>query len=257
MATASGGDSRHIRASEPGEVIEVDRDKLLALVQTDAELSEILMRAFILRRVELVTQGIGDVVLIGSAHSAGTLRAKEFLTRNGHPHTYIDLDRDPEVQELLDRFQVGVADIPIHSRGGWMMAASGRVVWVGRAISVLVSLVFLLSAFIKLKGGPELTQGMAHLGLPESMVTPLAVLELSCVVIYLVPATSVLGAILLAGYVGGTICTAWRVGDPSFLQIGLGIIVWLGLYLREPRLRALIPIRTAPAPKETRRGGPD
>ena len=91
----------------------------------------------------------------------------------------------------------------------------------------------------------KLTQGMAHLGLPESMVTPLAVLELSCVVIYLVPATSVLGAILLAGYVGGTICTAWRVGDPSFLQIGLGIIVWLGLYLREPRLRALIPIRTA------------
>jgi thioredoxin reductase (NADPH) len=102
-----------IRASEPGEVIEVDRENLLALVQTDAELSEILMRAFILRRVELVAQGVGDVVLIGSAHSAGTLRAKEFLTRNGYPHTYIDLDRDPDVQELLDRFHVGVADVPV------------------------------------------------------------------------------------------------------------------------------------------------
>jgi len=100
-------------ASEAGEVIEVDRESLLTLVQTDAELSEILMRAFILRRVELVAQGIGDVVLIGSAHSAGTLRAKEFLTRNGHPLTYLDLDRDPDVQELLDRFHVGVADVPV------------------------------------------------------------------------------------------------------------------------------------------------
>jgi thioredoxin reductase (NADPH) len=102
-----------IRATEPGEVIEVDREKLLALVQTDAELSEILMRAFILRRVDLVAQGVGDVVLIGSAHSAGTLRAKEFLTRNGHPHTYIDLDRAPDVEELLDRFHVTVADVPV------------------------------------------------------------------------------------------------------------------------------------------------
>ena len=102
-----------IRANEAGEVIEVDRESLLALVQTDAELSEILMRAFILRRMELVAQGIGDVVLIGSAHSAGTLRAKEFLTRNGYPHTYIDLDRDADVQELLDRFHVGVADVPV------------------------------------------------------------------------------------------------------------------------------------------------
>lgn len=102
-----------IRASEPGEVIEVDREKLLALVQTDAELSENFMRAFILRRVELVAQGIGDVVLVGSTHSAGTLRAKEFLIRNGHPHTYIDLERDPDVQALLDRFHVGPADVPV------------------------------------------------------------------------------------------------------------------------------------------------
>ncbi len=124
-----------------------------------------------------------------------------------------------------------------------MAAASGRVVWVGRVISVLASLVFLMSAFMKLKGGPELTQGMEHLGLPASMVMPLAVLEISCVVVYLIPTTSVLGAILLAGYVGGTICTHWRVGDPFFVQIVLGIFVWLGVYLREDRLRALIPLR--------------
>ncbi|MEA2562953.1 MAG: thioredoxin reductase [Acidobacteriota bacterium] len=100
------------RVIEPGEVIELDHDNLMALVQTDPELSEILMRAFILRRVELIASGVGDVVLVGSAHCAGTLRVKEFLTRNGHPYTYIDLDRDTDVQALLDRFQVGEGDIP-------------------------------------------------------------------------------------------------------------------------------------------------
>ena len=124
------------------------------------------------------------------------------------------------------------------------MAASGKIVWVGRGISVLVSLVFLMSAFMKLKGGAEVMQGMAHLGLPESLILPLAILEVSCVVIYLIPATSILGAILLTGYIGGAICTHLRVGDPFFIQIALGIFVWLGLYLRENRLKALIPLRT-------------
>lgn len=124
-----------------------------------------------------------------------------------------------------------------------MAAASGKIVWVGRVISVLASLVFLLSALMKLKGGPELAQGMAHLGLPESLLMPLAILEVSCAVIYLIPATSVLGAILLTGFIGGAICTHWRVGDPFFIQIALGIFVWLGLYLREHRLKALIPLR--------------
>ena len=123
------------------------------------------------------------------------------------------------------------------------MTASGKSVWVGRVISVLASLVFLMSAFMKLKGGPELAQGMTHLGLPESMVMPLSILEISCTVIYLIPPTSVLGAILLSGYIGGAICTHWRVGDPFFIQIALGILVWLGLYLREPRLKDLIPLR--------------
>jgi len=102
-----------IRAAAPGEVIEVDRDNLLSLVQTDGELGEILMRAFLLRRVQLIARGLGDVVLVGSTHCAGTLRIKEFLTRNGHPHASLDLDRDAGVQDLLDRFQVGLADIPV------------------------------------------------------------------------------------------------------------------------------------------------
>ncbi|HMB28517.1 MAG TPA: FAD-dependent oxidoreductase [Blastocatellia bacterium] len=102
-----------IRAGEAGEVIEVDREHLLTLVQTDSELSDILLRAFILRRVELVAHGLGDVAVIGSSHCAGTLRVKEFLTRNGHPYSYIDLDRDADVQELLDYFQVTAADVPV------------------------------------------------------------------------------------------------------------------------------------------------
>ncbi len=102
-----------IRASDVGEVIDVEREQLVALVQTDSELSDILMRAFILRRVEMIAHKIGDAVLVGSTHSAGTLRIKEFLTRNGYPHAYIDLDRDPDVQHFLDRFHVGVRDIPV------------------------------------------------------------------------------------------------------------------------------------------------
>jgi thioredoxin reductase (NADPH) len=102
-----------LRASESGEVIELDRQQLLGLIQTDAELSAILMRAFILRRVELLARGLGAEVVIGSTYSAGTLRVKEFLTRNGHPFQYIDLDHDADAQELLDRFHVGSGDVPV------------------------------------------------------------------------------------------------------------------------------------------------
>ena len=123
------------------------------------------------------------------------------------------------------------------------MAASRKIVWVARGISVLASLLFLMSAFLKLKDGPEVMKGIAHLGLPESMIVPLSILEISCVVIYLIPATSVLGAILLTGYLGGAICTHWRVGDPFFVHIVLGILIWLGLFLRENRLKELIPVR--------------
>jgi thioredoxin reductase (NADPH) len=102
-----------IRTTVPSEVVEVDRDELLALVQTDSELSEIFMRAFILRRVELIANGFGDVVLIGSTHDSGTLRVREFLSRNGHPFAFVDLDRDEGVQDLLDEFHVDESAVPV------------------------------------------------------------------------------------------------------------------------------------------------
>ncbi len=100
------------RASEPGEVIALDHEQLLALVQTDSDLSDIIMRAFLLRRVELIAHGISDVVVVGSNHCAETLRVREFLTRNGHPYAYIDLDRDTGVEGLLNQFHVAAGDVP-------------------------------------------------------------------------------------------------------------------------------------------------
>jgi thioredoxin reductase (NADPH) len=101
------------RVSQSGEVIEMTREQMLALVQTDTEIGDILMRGFIYRRLELIAQGIGDVVLLGSVHCASTLRIKEFLTRNGHPFSYIDLDLQPDVEALLDRFHVASSDVPV------------------------------------------------------------------------------------------------------------------------------------------------
>jgi thioredoxin reductase (NADPH) len=102
-----------IRARRDGEIVEIARDNVLALVQADEELSEILMRAFILRRVEMFTHGIGDVTLVGSSYCANTLRIKEFLTRNNHPYTYINLENDPAVQQVLDHFHVSIAEMPV------------------------------------------------------------------------------------------------------------------------------------------------
>jgi thioredoxin reductase (NADPH) len=102
-----------LRVSESGEVVQLTRDQMHALIQTDAEISEVLMTALIYRRVELVAQGIGDVLLIGSAHSAATLRIKAFLTRNDHPFKYLDLDRDADVRDLLDRFRVDPGELPV------------------------------------------------------------------------------------------------------------------------------------------------
>ncbi|MGP8246810.1 MAG: FAD-dependent oxidoreductase [Bryobacteraceae bacterium] len=101
------------RVTEPGEFLEISGDGLRSLVAKDAELSEILMRAFILRRLELVRYGYGNVILMGSRHSAQTLALREFLSRNGHPYTYVDLDTDRTAQELLDRFEVKPSGVPV------------------------------------------------------------------------------------------------------------------------------------------------
>ena len=121
-----------------------------------------------------------------------------------------------------------------------MIEGNKKAIWTGRVVSILVALPFAFSAVMKLIMHPEVIKGMSHLGLPETLIIPLGVIELLCVVVYLVPRTSVLGAILLTGYVGGTIITHLRVGEPVYLNIILGLLIWLGLYLRRPRVRELL-----------------
>ena len=101
------------RVTAAGEFLEMSSAQLRTLVARDAELSEIFMRAFILRRVTLINRGQGNVILMGSRHSAKTLRLREFLTRNGHPFTYVDLDTDNSSQQMLDHFQVTMEEIPV------------------------------------------------------------------------------------------------------------------------------------------------
>ena len=110
---AGGRFLARIQASTPGDVIEVARDELLQLIQTDSELSDIFLRAFILRRLQLIDQGLGDVLLLGSNHCQGSLHIREFLTRNGHPYKFVDLDTDADSQAMLDQFQVKAGDIPV------------------------------------------------------------------------------------------------------------------------------------------------
>jgi len=108
-----------IRVGNSGTVLAIDDDSLRTVVQTDAELSEIFMRAFILRRMGLISSGQSEVMLLGSHHSAGTLKLQRFLTRNSYPYVSVDVDNDPGVQALLDRFHVAVTEIPVViGRGG-------------------------------------------------------------------------------------------------------------------------------------------
>jgi len=101
------------RVTERGEFLEMNADGLRSLIARDAEFSEIIMRAFILRRLALITNNLGNVIIMGSRHSANTLRLREFLGRNGYPHTYVDLDTDKMSQELLDRFSVRLEEVPV------------------------------------------------------------------------------------------------------------------------------------------------
>lgn len=102
-----------VRAREDSEVIEVERASVLRLFQSGNEIGEILLRAFILRRLTLIAHGYGDAVLLGSIHCSGTLRVKEFLTRNGHPFSTIDLDTDDTAQALLDHYGITPKDVPV------------------------------------------------------------------------------------------------------------------------------------------------
>src|SRR5580692_2048871 len=114
MVLISGtGSMARGRVAESGEFLEVSPGALRSLIAKDAELSDIFMRAFIQRRLALIAGGLGNVIILGSSHSANTLHLREFLTRNGYPHTYIDLDSDTSAQELLDRFNLKIEEIPV------------------------------------------------------------------------------------------------------------------------------------------------
>lgn len=115
---------------------------------------------------------------------------------------------------------------------------------IGLALSILTGAMLLFSAAMKFSGAKDLADSFAQLGYPLTLAVPLGILEATCVIVYLVPRTSVLGAILITGYMGGAIASHVRLGEPFIVQALLGAVVWFGLYLREPRLRALIPWRT-------------
>lgn len=119
---------------------------------------------------------------------------------------------------------------------------SKTVVWAGWILTGLPSLLLLASAAMKLLGVPGLSEGFAHLGWPMTHAVTLGILEVAVTLIALIPRTAVLGAILVTGYMGGAIATHLRIGDPFIVQILIGMAFWGGLYLREPRLRSLLPL---------------
>jgi len=117
--------------------------------------------------------------------------------------------------------------------------------WLGWIVSILPALLLFFSAFLKFAKPPSVVEGFTKFGYPERLVLILGIIECSCTVIYLIPRTAILGAILLTGYLGGAVATHVRIGDPTFVMPALcGVLVWLGLYLREPRLRRLAPFRS-------------
>jgi hypothetical protein len=121
---------------------------------------------------------------------------------------------------------------------------SKAMFWAGWVLSILPCGLLLFCAAGKFAGGKDLGDGFAHLGWPIGLAITLGIIELVATIVYLVPPTAVLGAILLTGYMGGAMATHLRIEEPVFVQFGVGVVLWLGLYLREPRLRALIPFRT-------------
>jgi hypothetical protein len=123
------------------------------------------------------------------------------------------------------------------------LSVSKKMLWAGYIISALPVLMLLFSGVMKLVKPAPVLEGFVHLGYPVSLALWLGILEIACTVVYVIPRTSVLGAILLAAYFGGATATHVRVGEPFFIPVLLGVLVWLGLFLREPRLRALLPLR--------------
>ncbi len=123
-------------------------------------------------------------------------------------------------------------------------AVSNTSLWAGRILSALPVLLFAFTGMFSLLKPAAVQQGSVHYGYPDGVLLRIVIVELACAIIYAIPRTSVLGAILMTGYLGGATATHVRVGEPFFVPIVVGIVVWLGIYLRDKRLRALIPLRS-------------
>lgn len=121
---------------------------------------------------------------------------------------------------------------------------SKKMLWAGSILSALPVLMLLFSGGMKLLKPDLVVQEFARLGYPESLVLGIGILELTCTAVYVIPRTSIVGAILLTAYLGGATATHVRVGDPFFIPVVLGVLVWAGLFLRDQRLRALLPLRS-------------
>ncbi len=122
--------------------------------------------------------------------------------------------------------------------------ASNKMLLAGRIVSALPALFMGVGAVITLFKPAVMTEGLTHLGYPEYLARPILLLEIACVVLYVIPQTAVLGAILLTGYLGGATASHVRIGEPFYLPVIVGIVIWLGLCLRDARLRALFPLRS-------------
>ena len=124
---------------------------------------------------------------------------------------------------------------------------SRKRVWAGRVVSAIPVLMLLMSGVMKLVGPKMVIDGFEHLGYPARLAVPIGIVEIACTLVYVFPQTAVLGAILLTGYLGGATATHVRMGEPWFGPVVLGVLVGLGLFLRDARLRALLPTRSTPA----------
>jgi hypothetical protein len=121
---------------------------------------------------------------------------------------------------------------------------SKAMLWTGIIVSALPVLMILMASVMKLVRAPAVVEGIARTGFSRGLIVPIGILELVCVVVYVIPRTAVLGAILLTGLLGGATVTTLRIGDPTFpMPVVLGMLAWGGLYLRDQRVRALIPLR--------------
>ncbi len=129
----------------------------------------------------------------------------------------------------------------------WNAAISTKTLWTGRIISALPVLFLLMDGVMKLFKPRVVVEATLQLGYPESVIVGLGIVLLTCTILYMIPTTSVLGAILLTGYLGGAVATHVRVGEglfPVLFPVIVGVLLWLGLYLRDDRVRTLIPLRS-------------